>query len=303
MFHVKHDPLEDVNECPLCAEADFSLHVQATDNLVSRETFNILKCGACGFLLTGPRPAEANAGTYYKSLEYVSHSDSSKGLINKLFKIARSYTLGMKVSLVRQLHPDAKSILDYGCGTGDFLSAAQKSGLTVTGIEPDADARAIAASKNNVVPLEPNVLANMPAAQFDLITLWHVLEHVYSLDETIKALSNLLKPDGKLVIAVPNAGSFDNRIYGAQWAAWDVPRHIYHFTPADIRRLMLRHGLSVTQIKPMPLDGFYIAMLSEKNKSNAFWFPVAIIKGMMGLIAAIYDRKKSSSLIYAVNRL
>ncbi len=274
--------------------------MEALDQLVSRETFQIVRCDSCQFLFTNPRPIENLAGEFYKSAEYISHSDSSRGMVNKLYRIARSFTLRNKVSMVRRVCPHARRVLDYGCGTGDFLAEARRSGMEVEGMEPDATAKANALKKHGLHLHDPNQLLEWNKGGFDIITLWHVLEHVHSLSKTIGRLRELLNPGGRLVVALPNASSFDCRHYGKDWAAWDVPRHLYHFTPATFSEYLTKQGMYIKQAVRMPLDVFYIALLSEKYRRNALWLPMAFVIGCCGLFASIFNKSKTSSLVYIV---
>ena len=259
---------ELLENCPVCGSADLrdKLHVQ--DKSVSQETFIIQQCAACGFQFTNPRPTAASIGKYYESDAYVSHNSAAQGLVNRVYKAARYFTVRRKVTLITKLNGGRPGqLLDYGCGTGHFLAGARRAGWQVTGLEPNDRARHDAAARVGQPILDASALARLPAGSFDVITLWHVLEHVHTLQETLTQLLAALKPGGKLLIAVPNAESLDAQHYRQDWASYDVPRHLYHFVPATMRRLLAAHGLRVTQTLPLPLDAYYISMLSERNRS------------------------------------
>ena len=255
---------ELLTACPVCGSNNLKPRLRVQDKSVSQETFVLDECQRCGFLLTNPRPDAASIGRYYESAAYVSHNSEAGGLVNQMYRVARHFTVRRKVRLITKLHGgQAGQLLDYGCGTGHFLAGARQAGWEVTGIEPNAQARLDAAARVGQPILEPAALATLPPASFDVITLWHVLEHIHALDETLTQLLAALRRGGQLLIAVPNAASYDARHYGPGWAAYDVPRHLYHFAPPTMSRLLARHGLHVAQQLPLPLDAYYVSLLSE----------------------------------------
>lgn len=248
--------------------------MNVTDFFLSKEEFQLLKCADCKLVSTSPRPSEDIIGDYYKSTDYVSHSATKKGIVNRLYSIVRNYTLKQKVKLVHSL-TTGKSLLDIGAGTGHFVAKAKEAGFTVTGLEPDADARQVAKDEHNIELSELDRLSSLPTSGYDVITLWHVLEHVYNLQEDLSTISSLLKNKGVLIIAVPNCSSYDAAHYGKFWAAYDVPRHLYHFTPESIISLVEKKGLKFEKMLPMKFDSYYVSMLSEKYKGgniiSGFW--------------------------------
>lgn len=251
----------------MCGSPALADKLQVQDKSVSQETFTIQQCQACGFQFTNPRPDAAHIGKYYESDAYVSHNSGAQGLINQVYKVARYFTVRRKVALITKLNGGRKgALLDYGCGTGHFLAGAKKAGWQVAGLEPNARARQDATERVGQPIQGPAALAELPLASFDVITLWHVLEHVHTLNETLDQLIRVLRPGGKLLIAVPNVDSLDAQHYGPDWAAYDVPRHLYHFGPAAMRRLLDRHGLVLGQTLPMVLDAYYVSMLSERHR-------------------------------------
>jgi 2-polyprenyl-3-methyl-5-hydroxy-6-metoxy-1,4-benzoquinol methylase len=265
--------MHKINACPICKGTSFSHFLTCKDHTVSKEDFDIVKCDACGFLFTNPIPDLNRLGEYYKAEAYVSHTSSSKGLINFLYQKVRKRTLKQKVALVKSWSKGNR-LLDFGCGTGHFLGQARAAGFEVTGIEPDADARKLALELNQVIAKTREEMSTI-SDRFDMITLWHVLEHLPELNEDIDRILSLLKVDGTLLIAVPNPSSGDALRYGANWAGYDVPRHLYHFSPEAIRDLMARHGLKLCATLPMKYDAYYVSMLSEKSMGGG------VLKGFL----------------------
>jgi len=289
--------------CPVCRKNDFSLLATCTDNLVSKEKFTILKCDACGFGFTQDFPSEDIIGKYYEATDYISHSDTQKGIINKLYHRVRKISLNSKAKLLNRVHgKDTGDLLDIGAGTGYFLNKMKDSGWTVTGIEKAAQARSQAKEMFGVDCLESGSLFQIPANSMDIVTMWHVLEHVENLNETLDAIYRILKPEGTAVIALPNKNSTDARHYKENWAAYDVPRHLWHFSPADFSLLAGKHGFKVSDIKPMYFDGFYISMLSEQNKGTACTSLIGLVKGGFFFLSNLFNKKKSSSLIYVLKK-
>lgn len=266
-----------ISNCPVCNSDSFKSRLTCKDFTVSREDFSLVECQRCGFVFTNPRPDNAVLGNYYKSENYISHSNTRKGFVSKLYHMVRSYTLGKKVDLISR-YVSRGTLLDYGCGTGMFLQECKKAGWKVLGVEPDAGAREVAAGMGlTVVPDKAGIGNQHLQLKFDAITLWHVLEHVTDLDETLRFFKEQLNPGGVLIIAVPNHKSFDADHYKEFWAAYDVPRHLYHFEQKTIAELLGRFDFQLQQMHPMKFDSFYVSMLSEKymtgrvNYFKAFW--------------------------------
>ena len=293
---------ERLESCPVCGKTEFKNKLIVQDNTVSHESFAIVQCAGCGFQFTNPRPGPADIGRYYESDEYVSHNSGAAGLINKAYKVARFFTMRRKVSLLNKLAPRRGQLLDYGCGTGHFLAAAKSAGWQVSGLEPNARARA-EASERLGQPVGQESLASFQPGTFDAITLWHVLEHVHLLNETLAQLTALLKPDGVLLIAVPNIESLDAQHYRELWAAYDVPRHLYHFAPKTMGQLLKKHKLVIHQTLPMPLDAYYVSMLSEKHKAERAGGLLTVLKaGYQSNRFAEQHEGQFSSLLYVAGR-
>ena len=288
--------------CPVCNSKHVALSLTASDHTVTGQSFPVWKCDNCTLMFTQDIPAQESIGAYYVSENYISHSDTRKGLVNKLYHTVRKRTLASKLKLViHETGLTQGNMLDIGSGTGAFLHTMKKAGWNVTGIEPDEQARAKASANYGLETLPASELFNLSAGRFNAITMWHVLEHVHQLHEYVAQLKKLLAPGGKLFIAVPNYTSYDAGNYRENWAAYDVPRHLYHFSPQSMNVLMKLHGLSVLNIKPMWFDSFYVAMLSEqyKNKKGSL-----VRAGMIGLLSnmkTIFNRQRCSSVIYVIS--
>ncbi len=286
--------LENLTNCPVCNSTESKLHKTVKDYTVSQEEFNIMQCKNCSFLYTNPRPTPDSLGAYYKSDDYISHTNKSNSPIHLIYKLARTQTLRWKYNLVKKSKP--KLLLDYGCGTGHFLTYCKKKGLEVNGFEPDQQARLIAKQT-----LGESIFSSTTTikSKFDVITLWHVLEHIPNLNEVVDWLKNHLAENGRLVIAVPNPNAYDAKMYDKYWAAYDVPRHLYHFTKKTLTKLADRHSFSVESIHPMKLDSFYVSLLSNKHKHNQ---TKPINSFLNGLKSNSYANKKMeySSLIYVL---
>ena len=288
------------NPCPACGNMNWTDAGQVKDYSITGEWFSLKECSLCHLKATHPQPNEAEIGRYYASEEYISHSDTRSGLINRLYHAAREHMLKKKYKWVRQVAGIEKgTILDVGAGTGHFAHFMQTKGWQVTALEPDSRARLVASEKLGIdlQPLES--LASQGAQTFDVITLWHVLEHVHDLAGYMDHFRTILKQGGVLIIAVPNYTSKDAKKYGARWAAYDVPRHLWHFSPASMEKLMTNHQFRLTQKIPMHLDAFYVSMLSEKYCGNDVFGSIGgLFSGFQTMMAAGKNVDQASSVIY-----
>jgi 2-polyprenyl-3-methyl-5-hydroxy-6-metoxy-1,4-benzoquinol methylase len=257
---------ENKLNCPICNETKNEVYLHCKDHTVSEHTFTIVKCLSCNFIYTNPVPPESEIGKYYKSESYISHTDTKKGIINKLYHFVRNITIKKKLQLLDQLSGKGK-LLDIGCGTGHFIKECKNQGWTVEGTEPDPDARKLAETLTDS-KISETVFAKTEFKSYNIISLWHVLEHVHRLNETIEQIKKLLKDNGHLIIAVPNCESFDAKYYKEHWAAFDLPRHLYHFTQDSMENLLHKHGFNIIKKTPMVFDSFYVSMMSEKYKKG-----------------------------------
>lgn len=288
--------------CPLCQSSHIDLNMTTTDYTVSLSSFELWRCRHCGFLFTQNIPDEQSIGEYYKAEAYVSHTDSSKGFINAVYHKVRNITLRQKRKLIQQVSgKQTGRLLDVGCGTGAFLNEMQSNGWQVKGLEPDATAVGVCKSKYGIQPGELKELFSLDAGSFEVVTLWHVLEHVHQLHAYMEQLSKLIGKNGKLIIAVPNHTAADAAYYKENWAAYDVPRHLYHFAPATMRKLAHLYGMKVDAIRPMWFDSFYVSLLSEKIKGSRFGIFTAFLVGCLSNLKAVFNKEKCSSVIYILS--
>lgn len=289
--------------CPTCLSTHIVFQLTIKDHSVSGELFSVWSCENCGLRFTQDVPEQLGIGKYYQSDSYVSHTDTNKGIINKIYHSIRKITIRHKRNMVvSETGKKAGRILDIGCGTGTFLCEMQGSGWDVVGLEPDDTASSIAREKHKLNPRNPHELFSLDASSFDSITMWHVLEHVHTLDEYVAQLKKLMSDKAVLFVAVPNYTSQDAAHYGTAWAAYDVPRHLYHFSPNSMKALIERHGLSIDKIKPMWFDAFYVSMLSEKYYVGKNRLLHAIFNGLMSNVKALFSTKRCSSLIFVIRK-
>ena len=275
------------------------VYLTCKDYTVSNKSFDLLYNKSLDLLETFPQPSVKELPYFYKSEAYISHTDSKKSFSDKLYQLVKTFTLKNKLKLVNSFNTKEKSILDVGCGTGEFLLTCKKNGWNISGVEPSKNAKKLANAKlfksdTSKIVENIEVLSNQ---QFDVITLWHVLEHVPNATEYISKLKMLLKPSGVLIVAVPNFKSFDALYYKKYWAAFDVPRHLWHFSKEAIHQLFSIYNFKVVKILPMYFDSFYVSLLSEKNKTGNSNLMKAFFVGLLSNLKAIRS-KEYSSLIY-----
>ncbi|HEX7845665.1 MAG TPA: class I SAM-dependent methyltransferase [Chitinophagaceae bacterium] len=289
--------------CPVCGSWKIGSALSAKDHTVSKETFAIFECADCSQRFTQDVPDANSIAPYYKSEDYISHTNTSKGFINNLYQKVRKRTIAGKRKLLQKTTGLTKgSLLDIGSGVGSFAFEMKSNGWEVTALEPDADAREVAKQLYGIELKDTSTLYQLPANSFDAITLWHVLEHVHDLHEYVEQLRNLLKDTGKLFIAVPNYTSNDAKVYREYWAAYDVPRHLYHFSPSSLKTLVEKHGMKIEEYKPMWYDSFYISLLSSKYKNGQSNLFSAAWNGFVSNLKAIANTKRCSSIIYIISK-
>lgn len=292
---------ERLSKCPLCKSGHFNNYLVVKDHSVSQESFTLCKCKNCSFVFTNPRPDQKNIGKYYESEDYVSHSDKANNLVNILYKLVRTYTLGEKVSWINKYVKNKGRLLDYGCGTGHFLQRANKNGWETIGVEPNKHAAEIAA-KNKDLKIYGSIDQLNQENKFDAISLFHVLEHVHDLTSTMNTLLEKLKKRGTLFLAVPNNNSLDAKNYKEKWAALDVPRHLYHFNQDTMSRLAEEFDLRIVDAVPMKFDSYYVSILSDKMVQNGNNIIKSLINGYKSNKYAKINNNNYSSLVFILRK-
>jgi 2-polyprenyl-3-methyl-5-hydroxy-6-metoxy-1,4-benzoquinol methylase len=268
------------------------------DFSVSQEIFELFYDETLDMLITHPQPSLDVLGKYYESADYISHTDSKRSIFEKAYHFVKNIALKNKLNLINSYQPSKGLILDIGAGTGDFLTVAQNDGWKTVGVEPSDKAKAIA--KNKGVSFVENT-SELESHTFDVISMWHVLEHVPNLDEQIKELKRLLKPSGTLIVAVPNFKSFDAKHYGNFWAAYDVPIHFWHFSKTAIQKLFAKENMTLEKVLPMKFDSFYVSLLSEKYKTGKMNYFKAFFIGLQSNWKARQKMEYSSHIYILKN--
>ena len=289
--------------CPVCDSLNIGLHLQTNDFFLSSEPFSLFRCLSCGFVFTQDHPDEKEISNYYASEDYLSHNDSARGLTSILFRFSRKIMLGRKRKITEKASGLKKGkLLDIGCGTGYFLSEMKLAEWEVIGIEINEKARQSAIDSFAVEVTGPGEISSLETGSFDCITMWHVLEHFQNPFMYLSEVSRLLKADGACIIALPNCSSYDAEHYGKFWAAFDVPRHLWHFSPFNFQLFAQKSGFKIKSVLSLPLDVFYISMLSEKYRGNNLSFITGIVKGTWFWLLSLFKETKSSSLIYILKK-
>jgi SAM-dependent methyltransferase len=286
-----------LTHCPVCHHSSFQDYLTCKDFTTTGEIFPIIQCQKCSFTFTNPRPLDNDLGKYYESSDYISHSNAKKGIFNRVYQLVRTRAIQSKLNLVQSLNQNGL-IIDYGCGTGEFLGYVQSKGRKVLGVEPSDHARNQAINNQNLKVLSLSEFPEIQKNHASVITLWHVLEHVPNLRETLTSFHSILENKGHLVIAVPNYTSHDAQVYKEFWAGYDVPRHLWHFSPNVIQSLVESEGFELLTMKGMPFDSFYVSMLSEKYKSGSLNPIKAFFVGLKSNIKSIGKPQNTSSVIY-----
>jgi len=283
--------------CPFCKN-DLETVFSTKDYLVSGEKFDIVECSDCRLRLTSPFPGKDKIGSYYESDEYISHAEESKGFFDSIYNMVRSYMLGRKKNLVeKSIGKKQGNILDIGCGAGHFLNTMKASGWNVKGVDASQKARELVKGQFEIEVISPENWLNTNET-YDVITCWHSLEHVFEPWIYLEKIKTQLNPDGVLIVALPNYESTDGKKYGANWAAYDTPRHLYHFTPTSMEKIMFNNEFLIEEIHRMPFDAFYVSMLSsqhiEKSIISGIW------NGFVSWLSCWVNKEKCSSLIYVM---
>ena len=263
------------------------------DHFLSQETFEVKPSMYPGILETVPKPSEDKLADYYDSLDYISHQTQSKSLKDKIYQSVKSLMIQRKKSQILKFYKTGK-ILDIGAGTGDFLEAFEDDKWEKFAIEPSEKLHPVFKQKNI---LRQNELSNFDDDSFEIITLWHSLEHISNLEHTLLEIKRILKPKGVIFIAVPNHKSYDAKFYKTYWAAWDVPRHLWHFSRTGLKTLFSDYHLKCIQEKAMPFDSYYVSLLSETYRPNGLKVRAFLIGLLSNLKASINNEYSSITYV------
>ena len=289
--------------CPICLSPEISHFLSCTDHFLSKEVFSLCQCEKCGFRFTQDYPEESEAGRYYESDDYISHSDSRKGITEKAYQFIRTIMLKRKRRIIRKVTGlSSGNLLDIGSGTGHFLNVMKTAGWSIKGVEINDGAREYSATRFGLDIIVPEEINTLTPGFFDCITLWHVLEHFHEPFEYMMDINRLLKPDGVCIIALPNCASYDSEYYGKEWAAYDVPRHLWHFNSSAFSFFAERNGFKITGNLNLPFDVFYISILSEKYKGSRFPMISGFFIGILFSVRAVFSRNRNSSVIYLLRK-
>jgi SAM-dependent methyltransferase len=291
------------NDCPVCGNGNIRLLHEAADHLVTGNKFAVWHCSNCDFAFTQDAPDEKDAGVFYESADYISHTDTSRSLFEKIYQAVRRFMLRRKRQLVENRSGFRTGrLLDIGSGTGHFLNTMKEAGWKVSGIEINSGAREYSVSKFGLEVTTPGGINAFPTGGFDCVTLWHVAEHIYDLDDTFSEIKRILSAEGCVVVALPNSGSADADLYRGNWAAWDVPRHLWHFSENSFRLFAENSGFTVSAVSILPFDVFYISVLSEKNSGSKMPMFKGMLRGLCFSFRTLFKREKGSSLVYVLKK-
>jgi len=293
--------MESLKACPICKSEYLMEYIKCKDHLLSGEIFKIDQCKNCGLLFTNPRPEKYEINKYYQTSEYISHSNTTKGIVNKIYHQVRKINHRKKERIIRRESLQNK-LLDVGCGSGEFLDFMKKKGWNVCGVEPDEKTRIYATNHFKLNIYDEEQINNFYEKEFDIISMWHVLEHVFLPDERMMQLKKILKDDGTLLIAVPNSESADALFYKEFWAGYDVPRHLYHFNKESAYFLFKKTGFKCVQIYPMKFDAYYVSFLSEKYRASNQKLLKAFKTGRKSNLMAKKNNNNYSSLIFILKK-
>lgn len=284
--------------CLVCGNSQFSPAMEVADFSNTGEKFDLLDCQNCGFRFTSNPPDEAECGRYYQNENYISHSNTRKGIIAKLYHTVRDIMLYRKYKLLTR-YSNKKTLLDVGSGTGHFLNYLQRKGFNVKGVEMSDNARNFSI-QNFSLDVKKTIDEIDSNSDYNFITLWHVLEHLYNPDRYMQIFRNLLSIDGTLIIALPNYSCYDSEKYKNHWAGYDVPRHLWHFKPKTFHDFAVKNGFKIISKHMMPFDPFYNALLSEKYKNSNLGILKGFLTGAVAYIKGVTSIDKASSIIYVL---
>lgn len=288
--------------CPACLGTHLHPYMRVTDHRASQEVFPLEQCTACGLVITQQQPLEEYIGRYYETDDYISHSEKGTTLMDRVYYVIRNWMTRRKQSWILQ-HANGRRLIDIGAGTGFFAAQMQNNGWQVRALEPSLQARAQALQVHGLKLEDVDALFHLPSRSADVITMWHVLEHVHSPEKYLLRIHEIIDDKGVLFLALPNYTSFDARWYGAYWGAWDVPRHLWHFSPRAINTLLDRTGFKLIKEYTLPFDAFYVSLISEKYMGGGLFRMIrALIIGKWSFLLSLFNKEKASSIVYVCQK-
>ncbi len=291
-----------VGKCPVCDSINFNKVLTTSDYLVSGESFDIVECNECTLRFTSPIPAESEIGKYYKSEKYISHTKRVTSIFDLVYRIVRKYTLRSKRKTVVQFaQKQSGTLIDIGCGTGDFLMKMKNNGWEICGVEVNQEARKLAESNTGSTIMNQKEFFQSEQ-KYDVITFWHSLEHLHELKTYLQKISISLNANGVAIIAVPNYNSYDAEYYQKDWSAYDAPRHLYHFSSKSMINLMGSFNFKLIHNKQMPFDPFYLALLSEMSVRKKHNIIKALWIGWKSYLKGKKDANMGSSILYVFKK-
>lgn len=279
-----------------------TFYLKTKDYSVSGDSFELHHSNAYDILETRPKPSHKALSAYYKSNQYISHKTTGRNVFDWAYFLVRKFTLKRKIALISSFSFKQKTLLDFGAGVGSFVRAAHKAGWKSIGIERSFDARKAANKLLKDSVFADDYITKLKPQSQSVITLWHVLEHLPKPKSKIKEFNRLLKKDGRLIIAVPNYKSYDAEYFNVFWAAYDVPRHLWHFSPQSIIQLFSELGFELESSHPLLFDAYYVSLLSTKYKYGK----IKIIKSLWIGFQSNRRAKRTgnySSLIYVLKKI
>ena len=291
------------SNCPGCNSRYLSRKFKLIDHFVSGEIFEILKCDDCGLILTQDYPEENQIQLYYHSDEYISHSDTTSGIINRIYHFIRGLMLRRKSRMiVSDTNKNIGKLIDIGCGTGYFLAYMKAKEWDTIGFEINEKAKNIATDKFGLEVHDPKQIDKIENTSIDCVTMWHVLEHFHDPSKVLNSIQRILKDDGVLVIALPNNDSYDAKYYKENWAAWDVPRHLWHFNPSSFKIYIEKYGFRIRKIRRLPFDSFYVSILSEKYTGKKMPGLRGMVIGKISWLISMFYKHRTSSVVYIIEK-
>jgi len=295
--------VKKISKCILCCEKLAGTDRKVTDHFCTGKKFDLLICPGCELIYTSPLPSKDKIGEFYRFSGYVSHSEKPGNFFQRIYFFIRKIMIKKKIRFIKPHLGDSKRILDYGSGTGVFLARCIKNNFNAFGYEPDDRAGNIAREKiGSDVMLSLQDIDNQQLEKFDMVTLWHVLEHIYDLDPAMKRFNRILRDKGMLVLALPNYESFDASYYKELWGGYDVPRHLYHFNFNAIKVLAKKYGYVLLKARPLVFDSYFVSLLSEKYKKNPIFIARAMLIGLISNLYGLMGFKPYSSMVYFLKK-